>query len=531
MKLLSLASSAKRSRSADDHEEAATDQTHAIELQSLPSAGTNSTKRDAPREDGLRAVDTSISPQLTIQEERRLWKKVDARLLPMLTVVYLVSVFNQGSIVHARSNNLEVGLNLTDSQFRIALVMFTIPYCVFAIPSVLLLRVLRPSRWLAALMVTSGIVITLTGLVKSYASLLGVRICLGALEAGIFPGIIYYLTLWYPRHLLHFRIALLFGAASVANSFSGLIAYGIGRMAGKGGLLGWSWIFILEGIMTVIVGVVVFFVLLDLPSTATALSLEERAFIQLRKKYDNSSVGEEEGLERRHVIAALKDWQVWMHVLVLMSVLAPLAGVSLFIPSITRSWSHSPAVTQLLTVPPYIVAAIVMCFAAFYSDKLKMRFPVVLAGLVCCMIGFLMNICKLRSGVRYFGTFFIVIGSYSALPGSIAWLSNNLSGQSKRATGLALQIGVGNLSTAVVYTVYRQADAPRYLLGHGVELAFVGVGLLVLPVTVAVYTRINGSRQAALRRRRLRGEGPEGRWTKEEMRMLGDRAAEFKYTL
>lgn len=82
------------------------------------------------------------------------------------------------------------------------------------------------------------------GIVKTYPALVGMRVLLGIAEAGLFPGVVYYLTLWYPRHHLQYRIGLFFGAASLAGAFSGLLAYGISFMAGTAGLLGWSWIFV-----------------------------------------------------------------------------------------------------------------------------------------------------------------------------------------------------------------------------------------------------------------------------------------------
>jgi MFS family permease len=110
-----------------------------------------------------------------------------------------------------------------------------------------MLKKVRPSIWLPAIMVAWGVVMTLMGIVTSYGGLMTARIMLGVTEAGLFPGVAYYLTNWYKREEIQLRQAMFFSAASIAGAFSGLLAFGIGKMDGVAGLHGWQWIFILEG--------------------------------------------------------------------------------------------------------------------------------------------------------------------------------------------------------------------------------------------------------------------------------------------
>ncbi|OBZ76243.1 hypothetical protein A0H81_02952 [Grifola frondosa] len=333
------------------------------------------------------------------------------------------------------------------------------------------------------------------GLVRSYPQLVGTRVCLGVAEAGLFPGVVYYLSLWYPRHMLQYRIGIFYGGATVAGAFSGLLAFGISFMSGTAGMLGWSWIFvntefalfrdllievvtqIIEGMATVVVGVIAFFLLVDFPSTATFLTPEERAYVIWRKKYDNSSVGEEEHFEMRHLWQALTDWQIWLHLLVYMSVVAPLYGISLFLPSIIHGFGFSTPISQLLTVPPYVFASIVLLIFAIWSDKIRLRSPFILAGLVMCLIGFAINI----SDVAIAEILRDLFGRRRILR-SVPRLGNNLAGHYKRGIGMALDIGIGNFAGAIASNIYRSQDAPRYIIGHGIELMFVGIGFISLPL-------------------------------------------------
>ncbi|KZT26010.1 MFS general substrate transporter [Neolentinus lepideus HHB14362 ss-1] len=467
-------------------------------------------------------------PVLTEEEEKRLWRKVDLRLMPILSIMYLFSFLDRGNIGNAKLQGLVSQLHLVGNEYNIALTMYFIPYCLFECPANLVLKKFRPSRWLPGITITWGIIMTLMGLVKTYQQLVGVRVCLGVAEAGLFPGVVYYLTLWYPRHMLQYRVGLFFGAATLAGAFSGLLAFAISFMSGTAGMLGWSWIFILEGIGTVIVGTIAFFVLVDFPITATFLTPEEKAFIVHKKKYDNSSVGEEEQFALRHVWAAFTDWQIWIHILVYMSVVGPLYGISLFLPSIIEGFGYTTSISQLLTVPPYVFATIVLLVMAVWSDRTRKRSPFIFAGLVMLLIGFVINITDAPIGVKYFGTFFCVAGSYASFPGVVAWLGNNLAGQYKRGVGMALHIGIGNFAGAISSNVYRTKDAPRYMVGHGIELMFVGIGFIFLPLTVFLYTRINTHRD---RLARETGEAGIAKYSDKELREMGDRAPDFRYTL
>ncbi|KAJ6498892.1 MFS general substrate transporter [Mycena sanguinolenta] len=468
-------------------------------------------------------------PSLSAEEERKLWRKIDLRLMPILSLMYLCSFLDRGNIGNARLDGLQDQLNLTGNKYNIALTMYFIPYCLFECPANLVLKRFRPSKWLPSITVVWGTIMTLMGLVKTYPQLVGVRVCLGVAEAGLFPGVVYYLSLWYPRHMLQLRIGLFFGAASIAGAFSGLLAYGIDFMNGTQKLEGWSWIFILEGIATVAVGCLAFLVLVDFPATASFLTLEERSFIVWRKKYDNSSVGEEEHFEMRHLVAALIDWQVWLHILIYFSIVGPLYGITLFLPTIISTFGHNVPVSQLLTVPPYVFATIVLFIFAYWSDKIKKRSPFIYAGLFMLLIGFSINISNAPSGAKYFGTFFCVAGSYASFPGVVAWLGNNEAGQYKRGIAMALHIGIGNFSGAIASNIYRTQDKPRFIIGHGCELMFVGIGLICVPIAVLTYTRINKRRDERARGMLERGE--KNLYTNKELREMGDRAPDFRYTI
>ncbi|KIK77706.1 hypothetical protein PAXRUDRAFT_834903 [Paxillus rubicundulus Ve08.2h10] len=319
----------------------------------------------------------------------------------------------------------------------------------------------------------------------SYPQLIGVRVCLGATEAGFFPGITYYLTMWYPKYTLQYHIALLMAAAGLGGVFSGLLAYGIGFMDGDGGLEGWSWIFILEGAVTALVGSIAAFVMVDYPCTAKFLTAEERSFIMEKRGFDDVQDEEDRNVSQQ-VWATFTDWQVWALSLVQFSMMVPSYGISYFLP-----FGYSTSVTQLLTVPPHALAAVTALMLAHFSDKLKVRSLFIFAGQSVALLGYIINISNAPSSVKYFGTYLCIIGTLSSNPGPVSWLANNLQGRSKRAGGIALQLTLGGLGGLVGANIFRAQDAPQYLLGHGLAIMFICIGLIATPLTAFAYKRLN----------------------------------------
>ncbi|KAF9243452.1 MFS general substrate transporter, partial [Melanogaster broomeanus] len=368
---------------------------------------------------------------------------------------------------------------------------------------------------------------------RRYPQLVGARLCLGAAEAGLFPGIAYYLTLWYPRYKFQYRISIFTAAASLAGAFSGLIAYALGAMNGIGGLETWSWIFILDGLATLVVALIAYFVMVDYPSTARFLTAEERSTMTSliinglcvctvrRAAHD-----QEQGAVPQ-IIAAFTDWQVWALSVVQFSVAAPAFGLAYFLP-----FGYSTSISQLLTIPPYLLASTLSATQvtfAHFSDKARLRSPFIFAGQSIALVGFIINISDAPSGVKYFGLFLCLMGS-STTSGVVTWLANNLGGKYKRATGIAIVIMVANIGGAIASNIFRSQDAPRYILGLGFEIAFISMGLTVIVITAFTYKHINSARDRAELLQPQKGEKGEPK-ERGGAKPIGDRALSFRYTL
>lgn len=176
----------------------------------------------------------------------------------------------------------------------------------------MVLKPLTPSRYIAFIAFGWGIIATCTGFVQSYGALIAVRLILGVVEAGLFPGLNVYLTFFYTKQELALRVGYLFVSAAIAGALGGLLAYGIGQMAGISGYSGWRWIFIIEGLPSIVLGVVSFFLLPNDIDHAYFLTPEEKKLANARhlRHYGVTESGQK--FSKNDMVAAFKDWKVWL---------------------------------------------------------------------------------------------------------------------------------------------------------------------------------------------------------------------------
>lgn len=219
----------------------------------------------------------------------------------------------------------------------------------------MMLKKMRPSRWIAFLMLSWGAITIGLGGTHNFSQVTGVRFLLGAFEAGLFPGLVYYLTFWYRSDERSVRVALILASATLAGAFGGAIAYGIGHINQASGLSGWRWLFIIEGIPSCLSAVAVWFILPDFPETARWLSPGEKDLVARRLLVEGSK-GDSHSMTWADAKATLTDWRLYGHYLIYFAVSLPFSSLSLFTPSITAGLGYKDLQAQLMTVPPWAVA-------------------------------------------------------------------------------------------------------------------------------------------------------------------------------
>ena len=275
-------------------------------------------------------------------------------------------------------------------------------------------------------------------------------------------------------------------------------------MRGVGGYNGWRWIFILEGLLTVVVACSAYFFIHNYPSTAKFLTAEERDTIQRRLKADSDAT-DDERFNWNNVKKALTDIKVYGYCLGFHTMSLPLYTLSLFLPSIIKDLGYSAAQAQLLTVPPYAFAFTTTMTMAVLSEKYKRRAPFIIGSSSFAIIGYILLLSDPRPGPSYVGTFFAAGGIYPAVALVLAWPANNVSGQTKRAVAGGLQISIGNLGAVLGTQLYRTETAPRYFLGHSFALCYLAANIVVVSFQWFLLNRANKDKE---RRAAEATEGP-----------------------
>lgn len=210
--------------------------------------------------------------------------------------------------------------------------LFFVGYILFEVPCNIILKRTSPRFWLPTLTIVWGIVTTLQGVVHNLTGFFVIRFFLGIAEGGLFPGVIFYLGFFYLRKERQLRVSFFFSAAALAGAFGGALAWGIAHMKGVAGLDGWKWIFILEGIFTVLCGVAGYWFISDYPETSTFLTEEEKNVLAKRLALDNDATPHE-GFTWANVSIALKDPKVWLYCSAFHTMSLPLYTLSLFLVS------------------------------------------------------------------------------------------------------------------------------------------------------------------------------------------------------
>lgn len=297
-------------------------------------------------------------------------------------------------------------------------------------------------------------------------------------------------------------------------------------MEGIGGKPGWAWIFILEGLLTIIFGVASFWMVHDFPDDARFLSDVDRARVVRRLKLDQQASAEHEDFKMTYLWDALKDWKMWLGMAIYMGCDMPLYAFSLFLPSIVSQlgWNNSIIQAQLMSVPPYVAAAILTVAIGFIADRTRQRGLCNIAVSIIGIIGFAMLIGAPSAKVKYAGTFLGALGIYPCISNTITWMANNTEGVYKRGVVLGFVIGWGNLNGVVSSNIY--FSAPNYYQGHGVVLAYMAIFLLGGSTLMTVLLRIeNKKRRQGKRDYRIEGK------SQKEIEALGDQRPDFFYTL
>jgi ACS family tartrate transporter-like MFS transporter len=297
--------------------------------------------------------------------ERALIAKVAWRLVPLLILAYFVAFLDRVNVSFA-AIQMNADLGLSSASYGFGAGIFFVFYVLFEVPSNIILAKVGARRWIARIILTWGVLSCGMALVQGEYSFYAVRALLGAAEAGFFPGIVYYLSLWFPSEYRG-RISSYFMLAIPMSTVIGAPISGfILSMNGILGFKGWQWLFLLEGLPAILLGFVVLFYLTDRPAAATWLLRQEREWLTSRMDRE----AEETTFVHGHpsIVAALRNPFTWALGLVCFGAVVTNYGVGFFLPQIITDFGWNPIATGFAAALPYAVGAVGMVWWGRHSD-------------------------------------------------------------------------------------------------------------------------------------------------------------------
>ena len=412
--------------------------------------------------------------------EEATFSKVTWRLLPLLFLCYVASYLDRVNVGFAKLQMLQ-DLKFSETVYGLGAGIFFIGYFIFEVPSNIILHKVGARMWIARIMITWGIISGAMIFVTSPTMFYVMRFLLGVAEAGFFPGVILYLTYWYPSHRRGKITALFMTGIAVSGVIGGpLSGWIMGAMPGVYGLTGWQWMFILEALPSLVLGVVVIFYLKDRIRDAEWLSEDEKCLLeeQIKQEYTQK--------EELSVGQMFSNSKVWLSAIIYFCFVMGLYGVSFWLPTIIKTTGVTdPLNIGLLTAIPYAAAAISMILVGRSADKKReRRWHVAIPAFLGCIGLLLSTVYDHNTLLAMASLTLAAAGILTTLP--LFWsLPTAFLGGTAAAAGIALINSLGNLAGFVspylvgwLKDITHSTNAGMFVLAASLVLG----GLLTLAV-------------------------------------------------
>ncbi|KAN0094092.1 MFS general substrate transporter [Hyaloscypha variabilis] len=364
-------------------------------------------------------------------------------------LLYLVCFLDRTNIANAKLASLEKGLSMPSNRYNTALWIFYIPFVLAELPSnmIMSLPYIKPNLWLGGQCFILGILAMYQGLTHSYGGLLGIRFLMGV----------------------------------SGSCFSGLLAYALQGLDGKGGLSGWRWIFVVEGLLTIFFSVFIFIFLKG----------EDKTKLLARLDADK---GEEKASSEVSWMKMIFDYKIWLMTFLFFCADLSAGSMSSFNPTIVSQLGWISRRAQVMTIPIWIVGIVGALASSLMSGKVNKRWPFILPAIVISVIGWTIHYNQVQPpAVRYFAQFLISFGTFVAMPLYIGLLTANLRGRAHQSMGTALQLGLGNCANFISSNIFISKQAPRYPAGFGTGLGITILSFPLMLLVMVLFWRHNGT--------------------------------------
>ncbi|KAI1622000.1 allantoate permease [Exophiala viscosa] len=417
-------------------------------------------------EKGIHRTDTAGSNyEIDKAVERSYLWKLDTRLIPLLSFMYLLCFMDKSNIGNAKTDGLEKDIGLSGGQYSTAVTMLSITQMVFEPWQCSMVKKYGAKWILPTLMFGWGsIAMIQAGMVgRGFGSFICLRLALGFFESGFFSGTVFYMSLFYKRDEMAFRIALFYISATIAGAFSGLFSYGLFQIK-HAALKGWQYLFILEGCVTLLVALFAYWHLPTTPANFRYFTEAEKRVGFVRMSLDGTSEVNSKFTWSK-AVAPFKQWRLWLFCALSICYGAATGSTGTFLPQIVARLGYSTVKTNLYTVAPNMAGCFATLAIAKSSDYFRERSMHLIGALTLTMTGYIVlaAIDPVHNiSVSYFACFLLSMGTYAPSCLVHQWHQSNNLDESGRAFTTGVMLALSNVGVIVTSQLFQNKWAPAY---------------------------------------------------------------------
>ncbi|KAL8838354.1 MAG: hypothetical protein Q9170_002161 [Blastenia crenularia] len=401
------------------------------------------------------------------REEKRIRFKVDIRLCTIAGLLCSLNLLDSGIISSASVTSMLHDLGLDHgNRYSVTILIFTVASVCFPLPATIAVRMLGPRLFFSFVTFAFGLITVCTAFIHTWKEMILMRVLLGVAMSGIYPGLALLISSWYRREELQLRFAFLQVGEVIVLATGGIINFGLNHLSGRGGLKGWQWMFLVQGLVACTIGIATYWWIVDFPEHSDQsfyfLTKEEARTATSRIHRDRGDVIPAP-FSWTEILRHFQDWKIYGFAASFFLLNLVSTSLSYFLPIILQSgmgFSTNKAI--LLSAPPYYYAIIPVIISSRIGDKYSLRGLVITFNSLCLIAGFVMLGFADQVTVRYIGTY-LATGAYISNWAALnSYQASNITGQWKRAVTAAAVTACNGLGGIAGSFIVRQHEAPRY---------------------------------------------------------------------
>ncbi|KAG8170309.1 hypothetical protein KVR01_001054 [Diaporthe batatas] len=398
--------------------------------------------------------------------DRRIVRRIDLRLCTIAGILCALDLIDSGIMSSASATSMPQDIGLVGGRYSTAVWIVTLAQVVFKLPATIAMRFVGPPIFFTLATVLFGLITLCMAYVADWKQMIALRFLMGLAMSGIYPGLAYLISSWYPRKEQQLRFAYLQSGQVIIVATGSIVNYGLNFLDHSHGLRGWQWMFVVQGGITMFIGVVAYLWVPHFPDkvakTRWFLTQAEVDQVMAALNSESKDAGPPEPFTVSAILLPFLDVKIYAFSILFFLQNVVSTALSYFIPQILIGMGFTSDTSILLYAPPYYYAVIPVIITSFVADRMALRGPIIVFNAVClivgmCMLGFPSNVA-----VRYVGVLFATGAYVSNWAAMNAYQMNNVTGQWKRATVAATVSGCNALGGIAGSYIFRPAEAPWY---------------------------------------------------------------------